>query len=340
MLVEANRLVAYGDNDGARQILENLYADHPNDEHVLIDLGAFYVDQGELDNARPIVESLRTLELGTNDSRRAEDVERDYLEAIYGLSRGDGPANPADPVAYEETLIARINLDEGHNEDVLAEYIEFLVIGARRALDVPIDERIPVSEDEDGPIDRATPEQARAALEYFSLLQGRDERLEIELELPSEIRREIRQTFPTLELKVFLDSFDTAWRDQHRRRFENEGRFSTATGEFTISFAGELMPDLTEDTTVERLTGRAQTVYAREIATDLAYELSEVERGDDEPLPYRLDDFADARATNARVGEDGLFHFDVTIPYLTVRKGALLLRERRVERGEIPEPAP
>ena len=334
-LVEVNQLLVYNELDEARQLLETLYAEHPHDIDVMLDLARFYVDAAELERARTVIERIREMELGTNDARRAESLDRRYVEAVYTLARGEGPANPADNEAYEDALIGLINLDRGSEQERIDEYYQFLLTHARRALGADEETRLD-SVDLQASVHQASAAQARVAMLLFERLRGNDPRLEVELTLPSTIRIEINDASAILRWTIFFDDFDTAWREVHEPAFRTAGRYDPESERFTIDYTGPLMEDLLVDTTVERLTGRAQTVYAREIATDLVYELRGFPRGEAEPLPYRLIDFADASARDPLVLPGMQFQFHVEIPWSTIRRGARMLQER-IEVEGLPE---
>lgn len=183
------------------------------------------------------------------------------------------------------------------------------------------------SDDREGLVHRADAAHAREANGYIVRLFGDDEGLEFDPVLSEEIRLELETAQAVLKKTIFFDDFDTQW-SAERRRFINEARFDPELEEIIEHYTGPLMDDLSSRTSIETLIGRAQTWYAREVATNLVYELRGLERSDGEFLPYRLRDFAEATVSDLTITPSDQIDFTTRIPFSTIRKGAWLLEER------------
>lgn len=329
LLIEAATLAQTGQTDEAEAIFAAVLENNPTSPDVLIRYAGFRIDNGDLDGAAEFFGTLDSMELRGTDSGRANTERRRYYQAMYDAARGDGPEAPSDPVRYETAVIGLLNLERAG--PMLGEYNQYLLMQARASLGLSPEDRVPLNH-VTTLVDAVSEEQARASLGFLDRLIEGDERAEVRADLEPADQDESAALRTALRVKLFRDEFDNRWSTRYRDAFAGAGRFDAEANAFTIRHEGPLQLETEDGTepTPALLNHHAQTWHAREIATNLAYELANEERGTAEPLPYTPPQFADTVVTNLRTDGQGNVAFDVAIPYDTVRQGAYLLHRRQV----------
>lgn len=331
LLIEASTLAQTGQFDEAEAIFASVLEDNPTSPDVLIRYAGFRIDIGDLDGAAQFFETLDAMELRGTDSGRANTERRRYFQAMYDGSRGEGPSAPADLERYETAVIGLINVERAG--PMLAEYNRYLLMQSRAALGLSPEDRIPLNHVVTL-VDAVSEEQARASLGFLDRLIEGDERAEVREDLEPADRDEAEALRTAIRVKLFRDEFDTRWSTRYRDAFVADARYSVENNAFTIRYVGPLLLD-EPDPSPARLSYHAQTWHAREIATNLAYELATEDRAGADPLPFSTPEFADTTVSNLTTDPEGNLVFDVAIPYSTVRQGAYLLHRRQLE----PAPA-
>ncbi|MCB9520319.1 MAG: tetratricopeptide repeat protein [Myxococcales bacterium] len=325
LLIEATTLAQRGDFDASLAILDRLYAANPTSADVLIRYTGFLVDAGDLERADEFLGRLDRMDLRGTERGRADMERRRYFEAIFERAAGDGPAAPADKDAYERAMIGLINLER--TGTILDDYNTYLIMQARASLggapERPID---PSTRGNVAAV--ASPTQARAALVYLDRVLDGDPRCQVRRELEGAPLLEAQAVRQALRAKIFSDDFDRAWEVRFRDAFEQAERFDPATRRFRVHYDGPYREGYSAESGEERLTYQAQTWHARELATDLAYELAGLPRLGAPPLDYAVEDFATTQVSGLTPGETTLA-FDLALPYETARRGAFLLHELR-----------
>lgn len=332
LLIEATTLAQTGQLEEARAIFESAREANPTSPDVLIRYAGFLIDTGDLDGAAGFFETLDGMELRGTDGGRANTERRRYYQAMYDGAHGEGPAAPANPERYEAAVIGLINVERAG--PMLGEYNQYLIMQARASLGWSPEDRIPLDRVVEV-VDSVSEQQARVALGFLDRLIEGDERAEVREELEHPDLEEGETLRTTIRVKLFRDEFDTRWSTRYRDAFVRDGRYDAATNDFTIHYVGPYELEAIEPS-LARLTYHAQTWHAREIVTNMAYELATLERGDAPPLPFETPDFADTTVSNVGSDADNNFVFHLVIPYATIQQGAYLLHRRLVE----PEPAP
>ena len=327
LLIEAATLAQTGQADEAEAIFASVLENNPTSPDVLIRYAGFRIDSGDLDGAAEFFETLDSMELRGTDSGRANTERRRYFQAMYDAARGDGPAAPSDPGRYETAVIGLLNLERAG--PMLGEYNRYLLMQARASLGLSPEERVPLNH-VTALVDAVSEEQARTSLGFLERLIDGDERAEVREALEPADQDESEALRGALRIKLFRDEFDNRWSTRYRDAFSGAGRFDAAANAFTIRHEGPLLLD-DPNPTPALLNHHAQTWHAREIATNLAYELANEERGTADPLPFTPPQFADTTVANLSTDSEGNVVFDLAIPYDTVRQGAYLLHRRQVE---------
>ena len=331
LLIEASTLAQTGQFDEAEAIFAGVLETNPTSPDVLIRYAGFRIDIGDLDGAAQFFETLESMELRGTDSGRANTERRRYYQAMYDAARGSGPSAPTDLDRYETAVIGLINVE--HAGPMLTEYNRYLLMQSRASLGLSPEDRIPLNH-VITLVDAVSEEQARASLGFLDRLIEGDERASVREELEPADRDEAEALRTAVRVKLFRDEFDARWSTRYRDAFAGDGRYSAETNTFTIHYVGPLQIDEPNPTSA-RVTYYAQTWHAREVATNLAYELATVERSGAPPLPFSTPEFADTAVSNLTTDSEGNFVFDIAIPYATVRQGAYLLHRRQAE----PTPA-
>lgn len=324
LLIEASTLAQSGQTEEARAIFDDLLADGARSSDVLIRYAGFLVDTGEFDAAWAVFEELEELELHGTDRSRLETERRRYFQRIYDDARGPGPAGPADRDAYERGLIGLINIDRAG--PLLDEYEDYLIMQARAALGRSPEQ--PMELPPDAVVQAASGEQIETALVYLDRLIDGDPRCEVRTVLEGTRLAEAETLRAALRVERFRVEFDRRWSTRFRDAFVADGRFDRERDVFRHAYVGPYREGFSAESGPDRLQHQARTWHAREVATDLAYELVGEERGDAPPLEYRVEDFASTEASAIGEDADGNFTFDLTIPYATVLRGGWLLRAR------------
>ncbi len=330
LLIEASTLAQTGHLEEARAIFESVREANPTSPDVLIRYAGFLIDTGDLAGAAGFFETLDGMELRGTDRGRANTERRRYYQAMYDGARGEGPAGPAEPEAYEAAVIGLINVERAG--PMLGEYNRYLIMQARASLGWSPEDRIPLNNVVEV-VDSVSEQQARAALGFLDRLIEGDDRAEVREELEPADLEECETLRTTIRVKLFRDEFNTRWSTRYRDAFVRDGRFDVETNQFTVRYAGAYEIEAIEPS-LARLTYHAQTWHAREIVTDIAYELAALERDDAAPLPFSTPDFANTIVSDVGSDAESNFVFNLAIPYATVQQGAYLLHRRLVE----PEP--
>ena len=277
-----------------------------------------------LTRAAEVFATLDTLELRGTDRGRVDTEKRRFFQRIYDDARGNAPANPANAADYERGIIGLINLER--TGPLLDEYNEYLIMQARAALgaspELALDSRAASS------VAAASAEQAAASIVFLDRLINGDERAQVRTPPEGSMALEANALRTALQLKLFEAEFDARWSTRFRDAFAQAGRYDAASNRFTIRYSGPFREGLSAADPPDVLLHQAQTWHAREIATDLAYELAGVARDGADPLPFRVTEFATATATEVTTDEAGNFTFLLGLPYATVQKGGYLLEER------------
>ena len=332
MIVQANAAAVMGRVDEARALFEQAYEANAESTDVLIGYAAFLIDNEDLDRAGTMLDALDGLELNANEEGRADAERERYWTARLETAAGpDAPEAPADIELYEAAMIGLIQLDR--RSPRVGEWGDYLLIQARMAVGAEPDQTL-IVDDPYGPLARVDADAARAALGWIVRLQEGDERLEIVPRLEDDESREMRSARQYLERVVFDADFDAAFEADHQTSMAAAERYDVENEVFTIAYAGEFVEGLDGDADDEVLLGTAQTLYGREIATDLVYEIRGVERGAAEPLPYRLADFSEVVVAEPGTNDEDQFTFSITIPFAVVRKGAWMLEQRMEAEAE------
>ncbi len=324
LLVEAATLAQDGNLEQAGLIFEQVYQRNPQNPDVLLRYAEFAIGLGNMERANAFINTLDSLEVRGTDLGRLQNLKRHYFQRIYDESRGNAPAAPADVEAYEHGVIGLINLERAG--PLLDEYNLYLLMQARALLGRSPEQ--PIAEELEEAVAAASPEQATAALVFLDRLVDGDERSDVVRPLEGSLNEEATGLQAALRVALFRHQFDQRWNTRYRDAFVRDDRFDAATQTFRTSYEGPAREDVDATATAERLAYIAQTWHAREVATDLAYELSGESRDGAEPLPYDVADFASTEATEVRLAEDLTFRFRLAIPMDTVRHGAWLLHQR------------
>jgi len=325
MVVQANAYAVTGRVDEARALFDQAYAANPESTDVLIGYVAFAIDNEDLDRASEMFEALDALELNANEQGRVDSERGRYWTAILETAEGDAPQAPADIEQYEAAMIGLIQLDR--RSPRVGEWGEYMLVQARMAVGAEPDQEL-IVDDPYGPLARVDAASARASLSWLERLQDGDDRLEVIPRLDEAEAREVAAARRHLERVVFDADFDEGFESNHQAAFVAAERYDAEAETFTIAYAGDFVEGLDGDADEEVLLGTAQTLYGREIATDIVYELRGAERGEAEPLPYRLADFSEVVVTEPGTNEEEQFTFGIAIPYAVIRKGAWMLEQR------------
>ena len=333
LLIEASTLAASQRYEDAEEIFERVYAANPQSAEVLIRYSGFAIDTGDMEKAAEFFDVLAELELNANERGRVANERRRYFERIYSDARGDAPTAPADRELYEEAILGLIEIDR--SGPYLDEYVSYLIMQARAALG-GAPERALQPGDASGPAANATVEQARGSLVYLERLLDGDPRVGIRGRPDPAVAAEGTALREFLRRKVFDGEWTARWTADQRQPIIDAGRYDANIDRFTIHHVAPHREGFDATTSVEVLTVQAQTWFAREIATDLSYELAGVERAGADPLPYAVADFTQAQATNIATDPAGNFTFDLSLPLDTVQLGGWLLRERQRQAAGAP----
>jgi len=326
LLVEAQAAAMRGDHEAAESIFERLYASDGDDPFVLVGYIAYSIERENLERARALLDAFDGLDVEGAARQRANAERTKYWQAILREAGGDGaPANPTNPEAYEEAIIELVRIDR--NTPHMGDWRTYLLAGARVALggqaNRPIQTMLPENH-----ATRANAEQARTALTYLDRLLDGDPRMTVRPRLDADTRTEAQNVRTILRQKLFNHDFDAEFIRVHQPRLVSEERFDAEARMFLLTFTGPFLNGLTLESPADLAQQQAETFYAREFATDLAYELSGLVRGDAPPLSYNLTDFQGAVASELGITEDDQFTFQLRLPYDPVRKGAHQLHQR------------
>lgn len=325
LLIRANTLAMQGRTDDARRLFEDTWQRNPTSPEVLIRYLGFLVETGDLRRARTFIDALERAELSRTDRGRAQAEERKYYQALLDGAAGPMDPFPRDAETWEEAMVGLLRIERGG--PLLDAWGDYLVHRLRAELGAPPRDALRPEQIEERAAALA-PDAARRALDLAQRSLHGDPRLGFRPLLPSPTESEVRSIVEVVDRLVFDLDFDDRFARLHQRRFEAMGRYERDRRAFTIHHVAPWANGISAESPVELLEQQARTWYAREIATDLAYEFAEVERADAPPLPFALRDFDRAEAWDLGVTETHEFEFDVRIPYDTVRRGAWLLRQR------------
>ena len=214
ILAEARTAAFQGNLEEAIAAYERVLEIEPENVSALLGLADIEIQQGNLDGARAHHEILGTLELIPSDQQRVDQSRNRLWQLIYDQSKGDGPANPADPEQYENAIINLYNADP--SEERALEISQRFAFVARAALGAE-DVTVPMSQNQ-ALLDAATIEQIRAALAAYRRLITRDPRLMRVLLTDEEIRREAEAMEVILTERVFLSDFATLFETNTREQ--------------------------------------------------------------------------------------------------------------------------
>jgi tetratricopeptide (TPR) repeat protein len=280
---EARVVYAQGRLDEAEQLYEEALESEPDNAFALVGLANIHLDRTNLEAAARRFDRLDELELDRRSEQLVERARLRYNRLVYDRARGQGPASPADPGAYEESLIGLFNA-EG-NPRHASELVELFVLQARRSLGVtdPTEPVLPTSAYvQDAPLD-----VLRNAQAAYQRLTQRDPRLRRVLNPPDAIRQEAEAMGLALQLKIFEREVDERFNALLRGPLTQEGRFDAARNQFRIAFTSPepfLGERPAEGEALDEFRQQLALTLVIEELTDHAYRIRGRERGTHRPL--------------------------------------------------------
>jgi hypothetical protein len=339
LAVAAAALATSGDVEAARTAFMSALQKFPASVEIRVRLAEFLTMEGDLQAARAVLDELAAMPAGDEERRRALQVERDWYRALLMQSRGENLLEPADREGYELAVTSLLARDR--DATLMTEWGDYLMARARQAIlaepTLPIDLNDPAN-----PATLANPDQARQALVQLDRLIDGDPILREPPTLEPALQSEAVAVRELLRGIVFGAEFDRTFAELHRPRMVDDGRYEVASNVFTIRYDGPVPVELPPETGADVYEQLAEHLLAREMATDLAFDLRGMSRADAPPLPFLLEDMAGTEASGLVVDEQGRMQFSVRIPYETVRRAAFLLQRRiddEVARSVVPAPA-
>jgi hypothetical protein len=336
LAVAAAALASGGDPAAARAAFGSALEQYPNSVEIRIRLAEFLTAEGELAEAREVLDLVATMPAGDEESRRAAAVEREWFSTLLRNSRGETLLQPRDRDGYE-TAITRL-LSREQDPELGNEWATYLMARAREAVLADPTRSIDMSSPSNAAA-LASPEQARAALDYLDRLLDGDDVVRQPLPMEPPFETEARAMRETLRGIVFGAEFDRTFADLHRPRMVDDGRYDLASDTFTLRYQGPVPVELPPEAGPDVLEQVAEAYIARELATDLAFELRGTTRGEAPPLEFDLADFRGTEAAGVARSDEGVLSFSIRIPYATVRRAAFLLQRRmdeEVARSMVP----
>ncbi|MBU6161023.1 MAG: tetratricopeptide repeat protein [Myxococcales bacterium] len=338
LAVAAAALATSGDVEAARAAFVSALQKFPASVEIRVRLAEFLTTEGDLNAARAVLDELAAMPAGDEERRRALQVERDWYRALLMQSRGENLLEPADREGYELAVTSLLARDR--DATLMTEWGDYLMARARQAIlaepTLPID-----LNDPDNPAALANPDQARQALVQLDRLIDGDPILREPPTLEPALQSEAVAVREILRGIVFGAEFDRTFAELHRPRMVDDGRYEVASNVFTIRYDGPVPVELPPESGADVYEQLAEHLLAREMATDLAFDLRGMSRDDAPPLPFLLEDMAGTEASGLVVDEQGGMQFSVRIPYETVRRAAFLLQRRmddEVARSVVPAP--
>jgi len=338
LAVAAAALATSGDVEAARTAFMSALQKFPASVEIRVRLAEFLTMEGDLQAARAVLDELAAMPAGDEERRRALQVERDWYRALLMQSRGENLLEPADREGYELAVTSLLARDR--DATLMTEWGDYLMARARQAIlaepTLPIDLNDPAN-----PAALANPDQARQALVQLDRLIDGDPILREPPTLEPALQSEAGAVREILRGIVFGAEFDRTFAELHRPRMVDDGRYEVASNVFTIRYDGAVPVELPPETGADVYEQLAEHLLAREMATDLAFDLRGMSRDDAPPLPFLLEDMAGTEASGLVVDEQGGMQFSVRIPYETVRRAAFLLQRRiddEVARSVVPAP--
>jgi hypothetical protein len=338
LAVAAAALATSGDVEAARAAFVSALQKFPASVEIRVRLAEFLTTEGDLNAARAVLDELAAMPAGDEERRRALQVERDWYRALLMQSRGENLLEPADREGYELAVTSLLARDR--DATLMTEWGDYLMARARQAIlaepTLPIDLNDPAN-----PAALANPDQARQALVQLDRLIDGDPILREPPTLEPALQSEAVAVREILRGIVFGAEFDRTFAELHRPRMVDDGRYEVASNVFTIRYDGPVPVELPPETGADVYEQLAEHLLAREMATDLAFDLRGMSRDDAPPLPFLLEDMAGTEASGLVVDEQGGMQFSVRIPYETVRRAAFLLQRRmddEVARSVVPAP--
>lgn len=338
LAVAAAALATSGDVEAARAAFVSALQKFPASVEIRVRLAEFLTTEGDLNAARAVLDELAAMPAGDEERRRALQVERDWYRALLMQSRGENLLEPADREGYELAVTSLLARDR--DATLMTEWGDYLMARARQAIlaepTLPIDLNDPAN-----PAALANPDQARQALVQLDRLIDGDPILREPPTLEPALQSEAVAVREILRGIVFGAEFDRTFAELHRPRMVDDGRYEVASNVFTIRYDGPVPVELPPETGADVYEQLAEHLLAREMATDLAFDLRGMSRDDAPPLPFLLEDMAGTEASGLVVDEQGRMQFSVRIPYETVRRAAFLLQRRmddEVARSVVPAP--
>ena len=338
LAVAAAALATSGDVEAARAAFVSALQKSPASVEIRVRLAEFLTTEGDLNAARAVLDELAAMPAGDEERRRALQVERDWYRALLMQSRGENLLEPSNREGYELAVTSLLARDR--DATLMTEWADYLMARARQAIlaepTLPIDLNDPAN-----PAALANPDQARQALVQLDRLIDGDPILREPPTLEPALQSEAVAVREILRGIVFGAEFDRTFAELHRPRMVDDGRYEVASNVFTIRYDGPVPVELPPETGADVYEQLAEHLLAREMATDLAFDLRGMSRDDAPPLPFLLEDMAGTEASGLVVDEQGRMQFSVRIPYETVRRAAFLLQRRmddEVARSVVPAP--
>jgi hypothetical protein len=338
LAVAAAALATGGDADAARAAFATALQRFPASVEIRVRLAEFLTAEGDLGSARAVLDELAAMPAGDEERRRALNVERDWYLGLLMQSRGENLLEPADRDGYELAMTSLLARDR--DATLMSEWTGYLMARARQALlaepTLPID-----LQDAANPAALANPDQARQALVQLDRLIDGDPILREPPTLEPALQSEAVAVREVLRGIVFGAEFDRTFEELHRPRMVDDGRYDVASNTFTLSYSGPVPVEVAPESGPDVYEQIAEHFIARDMATDLAFDLRGMSRDDAPPLPFALDDMAGTEARSVTLDEQGALQFSIRIPYETVRRAAFLLQRRvddEVARSIVPAP--
>ena len=318
LLIEANAALARGEVEVARRIYDGLSSEANPSPDVWLAIAEMQTETGALDAAEATLLRLQDAELTTRQRREAEDVSRALLEALYSVSRGEGPRSPADASAYERALIGLIELD-GETRRI-AEWEEFILASGRMAVGAPSDQPLRTASGSSR-ARRANEATASEALGFYLRLLDRAELFEREFELSGEAIAEAERAVDSLRETIHDREFERIWEQEHRSRFVADGRFVSESLAFVVEPSSEWGAQ-------EDATEGDESLLIRARVAPLAVELAaEITGADGAAISLDLDDPSLSGASLedvVSVEGDGV-RVRAEVPFAAVRRAAYLI---------------
>jgi hypothetical protein len=338
LAVAAAALATGGDAAAARAAFASALQRFPASVEVRVRLAEFLTAEGDLAAARAVLDELAAMPAGDEERRRSLNVERDWYRALLMQSRGENLLEPTDRDGYELAMTSLLARDR--DATLMSEWTGYLMARARQAILAEPTSPIDLS-DAANPAALANPDQARQALVQLDRLIDGDPILREPPTLEPALQSEALAVREILRGIVFGAEFDRTFAELHRPRLVDDGRYDVASNTFTLRYNGPVPVEVAPESGADVYEQIAEHYIARNMATDLAFDLRGMSRDDAPPLPFAIADMAGTEASGVAVDEQGALQFSVRIPYETVRRAAFLLQRRvddEVARSLVPAP--